>query len=999
MIDLQEFKNPSSFFRVAPFWSWNDKLNEEELLRQIDEMHKVGYGGFFMHSRVGLVTEYLSDEWMNLVKKCAEYASKLGMLAWLYDEDKWPSGFAGGLVPLKGPKFRHKFLAVVKKQQLEQDDEVLDSYIDPKTNEEYFIVKRTMRLGDKWFNGTCYVDLLSKETTLEFIKVTHEEYKKVCGSYFGNAVPGIFTDEPMYLRVHYKDIPTLPWTDKLPERFLEQKGYDIKDHLKELFFDVEDYQKVRFDFFDIATAMFIENFTIPYSKWCEENGIKMTGHFMAEDTMRGQIEWIGAAMPHYEYMQLPGIDKLARHLEQTVTIKQVSSVAEQLGKEGVLCETFGTTGQHVSFLHRKWISDWQAVLGVTYINPHLSLYSMRGERKRDYPPNLFYQQPWWEDEKYFADYLARLCYVSNAGKRDVEVLLIHPISSAWSLYSKFDDSVDKLDMLLDRTVKELISQKIDFHFGDEIILSKYAKVENGKLVVGRHEYSAIVIPPCTNLKSKTIEILKSFLETGGRVIILDDFLFKRFYLHRIDGKVCTTAILENADFARDLDELVNKLKAHLPNLIEVIDKKSEKNAKSIILQKRNLDSNTSVVLIANTDIKREVHAKIKIPDLKNVYAIDLFDFGVFSIPTLRKLENWREIDAVFYPSSSLCLLITAQELNVGSKNLISTGVLFESQLEYQTSSTEFEIELKNFNTLILDKVTYEVEGKKLFENVHISKLWHTYFYNLPDGTRFKATYSFEVEAVPERLFAVIECAENLDKILVNGNEVKFEKFSNKFDSTQNYLDVNFGKIEITPFVKMGKNEIVIEGKKCNNITAPGCHERVKDAKAHRPTELEAIYLLGDFSLINVDDTRFIITKVKKPNHLDITKDGYPFYIGSVSLKSTFALNKQEAKRYYLKLNGLEAASAKVYVNKKFCSILCWEPFMLDITEFIKDGKNELEIVITNTLFNLIEANNKADVLDELFRRPQSFIDFEHQTEKYILLPFGLASYSILTSEV
>lgn len=73
--------------------------------------------------------------------------------------------------------------------------------------------------------------------------------------------------------------------------------------------------------------------------------------------------------------------------------------------------------------------------------------------------------------------------------------------------------------------------------------------------------------------------------------------------------------------------------------------------------------------------------------------------------------------------------------------------------------------------------------------------------------------------------------------------------------------------------------------------------------------------------------------------------------------------------------------------------------MADITEYVNDGKNELEIVLTNTLFNLIEANHKADVFDELYRRPQSFIDFENFTSRYMILPFGLGSYSILTSNV
>ena len=58
----------------------------------------MGFGGFFMHSRTGLDTAYLSDEWFKAIDSCINEAEKSGMLAYLYDEDRWPSGAAGGFV-------------------------------------------------------------------------------------------------------------------------------------------------------------------------------------------------------------------------------------------------------------------------------------------------------------------------------------------------------------------------------------------------------------------------------------------------------------------------------------------------------------------------------------------------------------------------------------------------------------------------------------------------------------------------------------------------------------------------------------------------------------------------------------------------------------------------------------------------------------------------------------------------------------------------------------
>ena len=96
--DLQKFRTPGIEFRGAPFWAWNSKLEIPELLRQLRHLKRMGFGGFFMHARVGLDTEYLGDEWFECIRACVAEAEKLGMNAWLYDEDRWPSGAAGGKV-------------------------------------------------------------------------------------------------------------------------------------------------------------------------------------------------------------------------------------------------------------------------------------------------------------------------------------------------------------------------------------------------------------------------------------------------------------------------------------------------------------------------------------------------------------------------------------------------------------------------------------------------------------------------------------------------------------------------------------------------------------------------------------------------------------------------------------------------------------------------------------------------------------------------------------
>ena len=83
-------------YAPVPFWSWNNQIEREECKRQIRQMKEVGFGGFIIHARAGLKTEYLSEDWFSCVEACIEEAKKQDMCVWIYDEFGYPSGFVGG---------------------------------------------------------------------------------------------------------------------------------------------------------------------------------------------------------------------------------------------------------------------------------------------------------------------------------------------------------------------------------------------------------------------------------------------------------------------------------------------------------------------------------------------------------------------------------------------------------------------------------------------------------------------------------------------------------------------------------------------------------------------------------------------------------------------------------------------------------------------------------------------------------------------------------------
>ena len=222
-MDRALFHCPPNAYREIPFWSWNDILEPDELRRQIELIQQGGWGGFFMHARIGLRTAYMGKQWMAAVRASVAAARDLGIDAWMYDEDKWPSGFAGGLSTAPRADFRAQYLIAKVDDRPALLEERIATYaardvdgrlVDirhhdcpPFENPEDRLIQvypQTMPLGDmNWFNGTAYLNLMNRDAVRLFIETTHEVYRDAVGADFGATIPGMFTDEPCtYFRVN-----------------------------------------------------------------------------------------------------------------------------------------------------------------------------------------------------------------------------------------------------------------------------------------------------------------------------------------------------------------------------------------------------------------------------------------------------------------------------------------------------------------------------------------------------------------------------------------------------------------------------------------------------------------------------------------------------------------------------------------------------------------------------------------------------------------------------
>ncbi len=980
------FRNPESEWRGAPFWGWNDDLDPAELRRQVREMKRAGLGGFFMHSRIGLVTPYMGERWMECIAAAVDEARKQGMHAWLYDEDRWPSGYGGGQVPKRDPDFGMKVLELTGAGRggwrfaVRRDREGrvcayrrLAKGRRPRSGEELQRFEVVPAPPSPWFNDGPYSDNMNPEAAKAFVEVCYEPYRERFAREFGRTIPGIFTDEPNVFSGHnLSGENRAPWAGRMAVEFKRRRGYDLIARLPELFSSAPEFAKTRHDFWWTVTELFAEAYCGQLAEWCERNGLELTGHMLGEQDFAEEIPVGGAAMPSLAHMQRPGIDILTEQTRETLTCKQASSVAHQSGRKRTLSETYGTAGWHFTFEAQKWSGDWQTVLGINTRCQHLTPYSIRGMRKRDYPPHFFHQQPWWKYFRVAEDYFARACFFTTIGEPVREVLLLHTISSGWAAApgarNHWSDE-------LNRVAEDLLALHYDFDLGDEIVMAERGSVKGRRLVVGEASYKLVVVPECTTLLRSTLDLLRRFCAAGGKVIamrgfpagiqgIFDDSVVQFFLGHDNVTLISPTRA-----------ELEDALRATLPRRVSVVGEAGRQVAPVIYCERRR--AGRSYVMLANRDRETGHHLTVELAGEGGVEQWDLETGKAAPIPA-RAGKGATVVD-LFLPPTGSAALVLDPKLLPSRRPVERREVVRVIPLK-----DEWQVRRSRENSVPLDRCRVRLAGQEWTTELpvftaqqeirakmgllDISTDWLAQPWArrpAPGAARprtIEIRFTFNVDRIPPTgIDLAVESAE-LFEIIVNGAPA-----SNR--SKGWWLDKSIDRVALVG-VKRGENELIL---RCDYRDAP-------------EYELEECYLIGDFCVDRQTDA--IVAEPGTIDAGDWCDRGYPYYAGNLLYGQDVNLRLKDGERAAVRIGPHFGACVAVHVDGRLAGVRGWAPYEVDITSKLKPGRNRIEVEVCGSPRNLLGPNHYEE-RRPAWTGPRQFTDRSRWVEERNLVPYGL----------
>lgn len=937
------FRMPSNDWRSVPFYSLNDELDPDEIRRQLAVFKEGGMGGTFLHSRIGLLTEYLGERWFQVITAGVKCSQELGLDAWFYDEDLWPSGFAGGIVPLQNPDFQARsLLRLNKSQPVTAPDVILFG------DENYNYVCHVFPLGDSWFNGTSWVDLLNSDTVKAFIDSSYAPYAQKFGGQ--RHVPGIFTDEPQFSpRPKIPHVGAVAFSPRITGAFRARNGYDLIPCLPSLFAEVGSWRTIRLDYYRTLAHCFEQSFSRQIGDYCTAHGLVWTGHYNGEDSPAANMVNTGDLMQQLRHMHMPGIDCLGLKYGSVHCGKVMTSCANQYGKHRRLSELFGISGHNLNFEDRMWITAWHTLMGINFMCPHLSLYSMKGERKRDYPPTISAHQPWWRYNRHFEDYSARLCYFAGTGRTVAEICVLSPIESNY--IEEASDPTRPRDQALDKLLCALMQTHRNFDLGDEQIISEIANVEGGSLVIGSMAYRMVILPDMLTLRDSTLALLGRFAGQGGTVLVSEK------YPQLIDGEENPARLSFLKSFAR-LVELGGWTDAlQIPRPFFTLTGEGNGRVWSHLRQV----ANGHVLQLSNT-------SRLESCSLNLSFESPGTPAALWDPVDGRCLRLMPGIDGTY------ALVFAPAQTWIVTTGTVLSGMEFDDDYHVPPSGRSKWMTLDGAwtgrrldpNAMTLDYARTSIDGGTTWsEPEPVLAIYDRFAQGSP--TRIKLSLMFEpwITDPPRTCKIAVEQTGMYDSVTVNGIPVNFD------GSCGYFLDPVLRTQDITGLLKTGRNAIILT---LDFISAVPHSTR---ARARYGTEIESIYLVGDFAVQAglskhpLSDTYRNQTGFlpPKPVHSftdfklvdetpyfdgDLATQGYPFYAGEFELGRTFELSSIEpGRRILLSFPDFEAVVLNITMNGRIFPPLFAGPWEVDVTDALQTGTNKVVVSVTNSLRNLL----------------------------------------------
>jgi hypothetical protein len=507
--------------RFHTLWAVNAPLDQARLRGQLDQIRRDGFDGVVFHPRFYPgQPPYLSDEYLRIVSGVILHAQAIGLSLWIYDENGWPSGIAGGELLRRYP-----------------DDAggVLTLHRGGDADAWHTFEAR----GCHWhlaLHRTREIDYLNPAACAHFLSLTHDRYRDGLDPAAWAHVEAFFTDEPEFgLGANIDRVPpdgAVPWSPGIEALYLDRTGRDFRADLPLVFFNDPEgaHEEARIQFWEFMTDRLCKGFFEPNHAWCRREGKLFTGHLKGDEHPLFQVMMNGSAHQVFRHFDLPGIDPLERFPACDYYARDVASAARQYGTGRAMAEVMGGGGWGSTPADLERFLLWLANHGVSDLVIHLYQYRLDSHAIRDWPPANPNGLNWREA---YADVLRRIRFKTDASAvARADTLVVAPYRGMMAAYEPWSLPQSNIHNCvtypetpagcLNREFlyhsDQMMAAVPGHHYADARSLEEHGRVEGGRLFIGRHGYTKVILAEGCRLTPIGQRLLQAVEAAGGRVL-------------------------------------------------------------------------------------------------------------------------------------------------------------------------------------------------------------------------------------------------------------------------------------------------------------------------------------------------------------------------------------------------------------------------------------------------------------------------------------------------
>jgi hypothetical protein len=559
-LEPAKFSTPEQQYRPIDCWWWDGApLNRERLRFQIEDMHAKGVGGTWLYPRfhhsqpMSSDPGFWTDGWWQFVKFALDEHERVGMVQWAndwigrYDKNYFQNQLMGerdqnpALIGHRLVYHREDSTAPgTVKVVVPQDQTIITASAYKRSSKDTASVDGESRIElanaifghevrwDAPSKGWSVIVVASEPHGLNYIgpevakrwnEVVFEKYEQKLRDRLGRSLVAYGPDERFVLNGN------ILYSDALRLQITRKKGYDPLPDLPALFVDIGPRtDKVRCEYYDVMVLALEDNFYKPVTEWLHEHDMQQaTIATWGRENLLGQVFNYGDFFRMMRHFDVTGNEDSAESgAGAFIDSKLSSSIAHLNGKPRVAVCGYWGTGWGFTQEQNLARTNINYALGTNLMNTHGVLYSFMGGRNEFVPPESHFYQPYWQTWRTFYDYLTRLSYVLSQGNHRADVAIVYPISTLhaqWYGGSKFGRPARDAQQSMFGLAKAIYNGcAIDFDFIDEASVAK-AKYADGKLKPAKLEFSAVVLPQMSTIRTDAAMRLKEFVEDGGTLLV------------------------------------------------------------------------------------------------------------------------------------------------------------------------------------------------------------------------------------------------------------------------------------------------------------------------------------------------------------------------------------------------------------------------------------------------------------------------------------------------